>query len=352
MKQEGSSITLTRPDDFHCHLRTGKLLELTLEHLANYNKLIVAMPNIKERPICDLSDLDWYRSEVFRAHDKLLASGRIKRPVEIFFMIKLTPQTTPALIEKLVQDPFVLAMKYYPEGATTNSSGGIPDLKMPALRSVFRAMEATNLPFSGHFERPDGDFLTREQRALPDLHWLCDTFPQLRIVMEHISSAVGIKAVISLLPRVAGTITIQHMILTTSDVVGQPHNFCLPVAKTEEDRRVVLEAAISGASNFFSGNDSAVHFRYLKECGKVAAGIYNAPVAFPRLLECFDDCGMLDRLRLFSADNGRRFYHLSLTGQSETIEMVKKDWEVPGAYCEGEIVPFLAGQKIAWQAVE
>jgi dihydroorotase len=347
--KENERLVLTRPDQFHAHLRTGELMYWTLRFLAQYYRVIVAMPNIAGRPICTLEDLRWYRGEVKKTIDRLHKEGLLVAEPMIYYMVKLTPATTPVMISAFKQEGDVIAMKYYPADApTTNAQGGIPNLFDPYLRPTLREMEIAELTFSGHFQRSvkKVPLLESEQAALPDLCELCNLFPDLPIVMEHISSAEGIALVKELPENVCGTLAIQHMILTSTDIIA-PHNLCMPPALSADDRDEVVAAALSGNPKFFSGDDTAAHWREKKECRKPATGVFNAPVSFPCLVQLFDECQGLDKIEFFTAQAGARAYGLPLG--KDTITMVQAPWEVPYAYAGGELVPFLSEQTMAWR---
>ena len=254
--------TISRPADFHVHLRTGRLMYLTLKFLVRYYNLIVAMPNIKDHPICTLEDLIWYRAQVEATLEQLRNEGFLPRPREfqVLYMIKLTPQTTPAMIVEFKAEPDVVAMKEYPDNTTTNSMGGIPNIRATGLlQETLRAMEQYDLPLSRHCEKPGVGLLQAEMEALPDLCWLIRTYPKMRIVMEHVSTKEGTILILQAPANVVATITIQHLLLTTNDVLGQNHNLCRPVAQSAEDLAFLIQCATSGNPKFFFGSDSAIH---------------------------------------------------------------------------------------------
>ncbi|MCX6712954.1 MAG: hypothetical protein NTY66_01965 [Candidatus Vogelbacteria bacterium] len=352
MKLDGNTITFRKPFDLHAHLRTGQLMYWTLKYLVQYYRVIVAMPNIAERPICTLDDLIWYRAQVNAVLDQLRREGILTEEVTILYMIKLTPATTPEMIRQFKREKDVIGMKYYPADApTTNAAGGIADLRAKSLAPVLRHMEFCGLPFSGHFQhsiKTGLDLFYTEQSALSDLRWLAEEYPNLRITVEHASTAETIAA-IYYLDNVRATLTVHHMSKTRNDALS-PHYICMPPLQTSHDRQIVLKAAMSGSPKFMLGNDSAIHWREKKECRNPATGIWNAPTSLCKLVELFEESNSLDRWEFFSSGAGAQAYDLPLFDDEITLR--REEWTVPHSYAEGQLVPFLSEEKLAWRLAE
>lgn len=330
-------MIIRKPDDFHVHLRDGELLKTVLPHTTQTFKRALVMPNLK-RPIVEAADVWRYRDEIRRLSED---SG-----FEPLMTLKLTQDTTPALIEYARRD--IVAVKYYPEGATTNSEGGVSDIM--SLSETLRAIESCGLVLCVHAELASGFCLDREREFMPTIRWLHTSFPKLRIVVEHITTTDAIETVCCMGPEVAATITPHHLILTLDDVVGdklQPHNFCKPIAKRPRDRYALLRAATSGNPKFFLGTDSAPHTQETKECSSGCAGCFTAPLAIPLLADIFYSAGALATLGDFTSAFGASFYKLPLN--TEHVELVRVEWTVPDRY--GSVVPFMAGRKIQHQIV-
>jgi len=339
------------PDDLHLHLRQGpQLAGYVRDAAAQFGRALV-MPNTVP-PIATPEALAEYRDAI--------AGASTEHRFEPLMSFKLAAEHGPAEVEACANAGAVAA-KYYPRGATTNSEDGVADLR--SLYPALEALEEHDLVLCLHGEAPEAFCLDRERAFLPRLEELAARFPRLRIVLEHISSAEGLKAVRALPETVAGTITAHHLLLTLDDLIGgllNPHHFCKPVVKTPRDRDALLEAALGGETRFFFGSDSAPHLRSDKECACGCAGVYSSPVAIGVLAELFEDTlagehapaseGELpfwvERLRGFICEHGARFYRLS--PQSERIILRREDWRVPEQY--HDVVPLLSGRRLRWLA--
>lgn len=338
-------VTITNPHDMHLHLRDGEMLESVIPYTANHFRRAVIMPNLTP-PICSVDDVLAYRERIM----KVAGSESTFVPLMTF---KILPTTTPDSIANLAALDFLVSGKLYPEGVTTNSEDGVSDIF--ALGDVFQAMQERKLVLCLHGEMPGSHIMgrDREHAFLRTLHFIARTYPELRIVLEHITTDAAVQAVLNL-PNVAATITVHHLILTIDDVGGDrmcPNHFCKPIAKDPKDREALLQAAISGCPKFFFGSDSAPHPRNgkvrLHDC---CAGIFSAPVALALLADIFDRYNALGRLQAFVSDFGQRFYHLPQFFDSvKNIKLVKEPWIVPDQY--NGIAPFRMGQTIHWSAV-
>jgi len=330
-------LSLRKPDDMHVHLRQDAMLTLVTPHTAAQCARAIVMPNLTP-PILTAEDVNRYRKEI------QTAGGKGFTPLMTF---KIVPSTTAAMVEKL-KKAGATAGKLYPEGVTTNSEDGVKDI--PALYPVFKEMEKQGLVLCLHGEVPGVFSLDREAAFLPVLDALAKNFPNLKIVLEHITTAASVEKVLSLPKNVGATITVHHLELTLDEVIGDkihPHHFCKPIAKRPEDKARLIEAAISGNPKFFLGTDSAPHTKETKECAAGCAGVYTAPVMMPVLAEVFERMDSLEKLEDFSSKFGAVFYDLPLN--MEKIELVKEDWQVPDLY--GTVVPYRAGQMLSWRLV-
>lgn len=330
------SHTIRRPDDFHVHLRESAMLKLVAPHTAKSFARALIMPNTK-KPILTGQDALHYKQAILSAG----AMGDF----EPLMTIKLVGSTTPETIQQ-AKELDVIAGKYYPEGVTTNSEDGVRDIKQ--LYPVFAAMETCGMVLCLHGESVGVFSMDREGHFLQDLKEVAFTFPQLRIVLEHVTTAAAVTVVRYGPPNIAATITVHHLVLTLDDIVGDklnPHAFCKPIAKRPEDRDALLEAAMSGNPKFFLGTDSAPHSQKTKECASGCAGIFSAPVALAVLAQVFDTFEALDKLEAFTSEHGANFYGLPLNARMLTLS--DDPWVVPEMY--GPVVPFRAGHTLNWR---
>lgn len=339
------TITLRRLDDMHCHFRVGSLLKEVLPFTAQYASRGIAMPNTRPRAILTGNDVIWYRDEINRALDEMLH----QHPFEPLMTIEVRDSTTPQMIEE-ARHAGAIAGKAYPLGVTTNSDEGLRDFDSERILKTFRAMQDVGmlLLIHGELDRERTLVTKREEVFLPTLLKLAEKLPNLKIVLEHVSTRVGVESVRQLGKNVAATITAHHLCLTLNDVVGygiQPHHGCMPMPKDFDDRDALIGAATSGDPNFFLGSDTAPHPREKKECAKGACGVYTAPVLPQVLAEVFEKAGCLECLEDFTSRFGAEFYKLPLNG--DTISLFKSEWVVPKQI--GSVVPFRAGQKLQWQ---
>lgn len=333
-----TNLTIRRPDDFHVHLREGELLELVLPHTAAVFGRALVMPNLK-KPILAAPQVRAYRDEIRQLCD------RQKLDFEPLMTIKLTQETTPMAIRQ-AQEAGIVAVKLYPEGVTTNSDNGVYDFR--AMEQALGAMQDEGVILCVHPEEPGVFSLDREAAYLKHIEWAAKRFPDLKIVVEHVTTAAAVTFVRAMGRNVGATITAHHLFLTLDDVIGdklRPHNFCKPIAKRDTDRAALIEAAISSESKFFLGTDSAPHRKGDKECDGGCAGCFTAPLAMPLLAGLFEAHDRLDRLEAFTSTHGAGFYGLKLNPGKVTLE--RGDWQVPAGY--GQVVPFKAGETMHWK---
>jgi dihydroorotase len=337
-------LTLTRPDDWHLHLRDGAHMEAVLADSARRFARAIVMPNLKP-PVTTTRQAQDYRTRILAA----LPSGMQFEPLMTLY---LTDRTPAAEIAVARASGVVHAVKYYPAGATTHSDSGVTDLKR--CYPVFEAMQKLEMPLLVHGEvtDPEVDAFDREavfiERVLLPLR---RDFPQLRLVFEHITTRQAVDYVRSADTHLAATITAHHLLLNRNAMFRgglRPHHYCLPLLKREEHRRALLTAAVSGDARFFLGTDSAPHARAAKESGCGCAGIYTAHAALELYAEAFESVGALDRLEAFASHFGADFYRLPRNRDSLTLQ--KKPWQVPDQleFDSDVLVPLRAGATVEW----
>ncbi len=315
-------VEIEQPCDMHVHLREGELLRSVVRDSARSFDTILVMPNTR-RPILTGKDAEDYRLEITQWTPGL----------NVVSAIYLTPETTPDLIEAAAKTG-VKAVKFYPRGATTNSGHGVrlETLGDPwsALEPVFDTMAQLDLILCLHAEDPDVPLLERETRALKTVTALATRHPRLRIVIEHATTRAAIEVVHGW-SNIWTTITAHHLVLTTNDVVGNHHHLCMPVAKSEDDRRALLDASMSGHPRILFGSDSAPHLNATKNRAQGAPfGIYSAPVALPLLVGVFAAYGRTDHLQQFVSDAARELYDIERRPRGTTARrVVYKPWTVP-----------------------
>ena len=341
-------LTLTRPDDWHLHLRDGKVLASVLPDTARRFARAIVMPNLKP-PVTTVEQAHAYRERILKA----LPSGVRFEPLMTLFLTDLTP---PSEIERAKASGFVHAVKYYPAGATTNSENGVTDLKR--VYSVFAAMEKLDLPLLLHGEVTDDaiDIFDREAVFIErHLAAMVRDFPKLRIVLEHVTTKQAVEFVLAAPANVAATVTAHHLLFNRSAMFAdgiRPHLYCLPVLKREMHRLALIAAATGGSPKFFLGTDSAPHSRRAKESGCGCAGIYTAHAALELYAEVFEQAGALDRLEAFASFHGPDFYRLPRNTGRVTLE--KTPWTVPAELACGDdsLVPLRAGEPISWKLLD
>jgi dihydroorotase len=338
-------LTLTRPDDWHLHLRDGPFLTTTVAHAARQFSRAIVMPNLKP-PVVSTAQAEAYRARIMEA----VPTGARFKPLMTLY---LTDNTSPDEIRRAKQGGIVHGVKLYPAGATTNSDAGV--IRLEQAYPALEAMQEAGLPLLVHGEVTDSDVdifdrerLFIERRLAP----LVERFSGLRVVFEHITSGVAVDFVTSAPPRVAATITAHHLLLNRNDMlVGgiRPHHYCLPVMKRESDRGALLRAATSGNPKFFLGTDSAPHARASKETACGCAGIYTAYTALELYAEAFESVGALDKLEGFAAWYGADFY--GLPRNTETVTLIKQAWEIEASFPFGSdtVVPLRAGDIVNWR---
>ena len=309
-------LTIRRPDDWHLHLRDGAMLQAVLPHSAAHFARAVIMPNLVP-PVVTTAQAQAYRRRIEAA----LPAGANFTPLMTLY---LTEATDPDDVEAGFRGGGVTAVKLYPAGATTNSQSGVQDLAK--VYPVLERMAAMGMPLCVHGEvtDPQVDIFDREavfiERVLEPLR---RRLPELRIVMEHVTTSEGVDFVRDQAHNTAATITTHHLIINRNAILAgglRPHYYCLPVAKRERHRLALRQAAMSGDGRFFLGTDSAPHSDALKECACGCAGIFSAPNTMACLAQAFEEDGALGHLEAFTSLNGPDFYRLPPNDLTITLE--------------------------------
>lgn len=247
----------------------------------------------------------------------------------------------------------IIAVKLYPFGVTTNSETGVSSMDVEVLRPTLESMSKLGIPLCVHGETK-GFIMDREKDFLPIYESLAINFPDLKIIMEHISSKESIE-LLKKYDNLYATITVHHLLLTLDDLAGgmlNPHTFCKPIVKRPEDRQALLELALNAHPKVMFGSDSAPHQRNTKECNDGAAGVFTAPIALQLLTQLFEKHGKLENLNAFVSLNAQNNYHIK--PKNKTIKLVKKDFEIPGSYKYKKevVVPMFSGKTISWSIEE
>ena len=339
------TLTLTRPDDWHLHLRDGDALAAVVGASARQFARAIVMPNLKP-PVTTLAQARAYRERIVAA----LPAGADFTPLMTLY---LTDRTDPDEIRRAAQSGIVHAVKLYPAGATTNSDAGVTDLAHthPALE----AMQACGMPLLVHGEVTDAsvDVFDREAVFIDTvLEPLRRRFPELRVVLEHITTREAAQYVRDASGPIAATLTAHHLLWNRNAIFTgglRPHWYCLPVLKRELHREALVAAATSGSPRFFLGTDSAPHPARLKEHAAACAGCYTAPHAIELYATAFERAGALDRLEAFASFNGPDFYRLPRNTTRCVLKRAR--WQIPESLPFGAdtIVPLAGGEMLDWQ---
>ena len=339
------SITLTRPDDWHLHLREGDSLASVLPHTARCFARAIVMPNLKSPITTTKRALDY--------RELILAALPENSRFEPLMTLYLTDDTPPEEIARAKLSGRIHGVKLYPAGATTHSDAGVT--RLSRCFHTLEKMQELGIPLLIHGEvtDPEIDIFDREKAFLEmTLGPLVERFPDLKVVLEHITTRDAVQYVEVTGPNVAATITPHHLLMNRNALfLGgiRPHNYCLPVLKREEHREALVEAAISGNPKFFLGTDSAPHAKHTKEAACGCAGLYTAHAAIELYASAFEEAHALDKLEGFASFHGADFY--GLPRNKDRITLVRKEWRVPDSYKfgEDEVVPMRAGESLAWQ---
>ena len=341
-----ATLTITRPDDWHAHLRDGAALHTVVPHTASQFARAIVMPNLKQ-PVTTTEQALAYKQRIV---DATPAGARFTPLMPLY----LTDNTTPEEVAR-AKEAGIVAFKLYPAGATTNSAAGVTDIRhcYPALQAMQRL--GLLLLVHGEVTDPATDMFDREaafiERVMQPLR---QAMPELKIVFEHITTREAAQYVAQADAYTAATITPQHLLYNRNALfVGgiRPHFYCLPILKRETHRQALLQAATSGNPRIFLGTDSAPHAAHLKENACGCAGCYSAPAALALYAEAFESVGALDKLEGFASHHGADFY--GLPRNTETITLSRQPWTLPESYpfADADIKPLRAGETLQWQVV-
>lgn len=340
-----TTLTLTRPDDWHLHLRDGATLAAVLPDSARQFARAIIMPNLRP-PVTTTAMALAYRQRILQA----LPPGARFEPLMTLY---LTDNTAAEDIVRAKESGIVHGVKLYPAGATTNSDSGVTNLGHCVM--ALEAMEQCGMPLLVHAEVTDADVdvfdrekVFIERNMIP----LLQRFPALRVVFEHITTRDAADFVSTAPAHIGATITAHHLLMNRNAMFSggiRPHHYCLPVLKREEHRQALIQAVISGNPKFFLGTDSAPHPRSAKEAACGCAGMYTAHAAIELYAEVFEAAGALGRLEAFASFYGADFY--GLPRNTERITLVRQAWTVPETIpmADGELVPLRAGQEVGWK---
>lgn len=338
-------LIIRRPDDWHVHLRDGDMLALAADHTARQFGRAIVMPNLVP-PVTTVRAAEAYRDRILAA----LPPGR-----------EFTPLMTAYLTDTIAADEVAAgheigaftACKLYPAGATTNSDAGVTDVKN--IYPVLERMQKIGMPLLVHGEvtKPEVDIFDREAVFIDAvLSPLLAAFPELKVVLEHITTADAVQFVESAGAKLASTITAHHLQIDRNDIFDgglRPHAYCLPIAKRREHKAALRRAAISGNPKFFLGTDTAPHPKAAKEADCGCAGIFSAPVALESYVQVFEEEDALDRFESFASEFGPAFYGLPLN--ESRVLLRKTSLQVPDLITrtDEQVVPFHAGETLGWK---
>lgn len=344
----GTTLTITRPDDWHLHLRDHQDLTTTVPDAARCFARGIIMPNLVP-PVVNATQAGEYR-------DRILAQRPAESDWEPLMVLYLTDNTTADDIAAAAASGFVKAVKYYPAGATTNSDSGVTDLRK--VYPVFEALQKVGMPLLLHGEVTDSDIDVFDREAVFIDRHLTDIvkqFPDLKVVLEHITTKQGAEFVATAGDKVGATITPQHLLYNRNHMlVGgiRPHLYCLPILKRDIHQQALIKVATSGSPKFFLGTDSAPHTKHNKESACGCAGCYSNHAAIELYAEAFEQADALDRLEGFASHYGPDFY--GLPRNNNTITLVRERWELPQTVALGEdqMTPLAAGTELNWKLVD
>lgn len=332
-----NGVILTMPLDMHLHLRDAQMLK-DIAHLSAHTFAgALIMPNLVP-PVKTKEDLISYKHRIMEAvrthgHDDF----------EPYMTLFFDPSYDKAFLST-VRD-HLLAIKLYPAGITTNSESGVSSFEIETLRPALEAMSELGIPLCVHGET-DGFVMDREAEFMPIYATLASNFPDLKIIMEHITTKEAVE-LLDLYDNLYATITVHHLLITLDDMAGgllKPHLFCKPIAKRPQDRQALLNVALSAHPKVMFGSDSAPHPQHKKESCGCAAGVFTAPIALQLLCDLFDTHNKLDNLQAFVSENAQSIYGVCPTFKE--VVLTKHDFVVPDKY--GEVVPMYAGMTIPW----
>ena len=347
MTAHPEKITLRRPDDWHIHLRDDEMLNTVLPYTSEVFGRAIVMPNLIP-PVTSVAAANAYR-------ERILAALPEEHRFQPLMTCYLTDSLEPDEIEKGFRDNVFTAAKLYPAHATTNSSHGVTSIQH--IAPVLERMQLLGMPLLIHGEVTDShvDIFDREARFIEQvLIPLRNQFPELRVVMEHITTKDAAEYVSAGDQNLAATITPQHLMFNRNHMLSggiRPHLYCLPILKRNIHQEALRAVVASGHPRFFLGTDTAPHLRHRKEASCGCAGVFNAPTALPAYATVFEELGALQHLEAFCSLNGPQFYGLPVN--TDTVTLQRKPWTVPESVTAGDdvLIPFLAGETLNWSVV-
>ena len=335
-------FVLNKPLDMHLHLRDNDMLKLVGPLTSNSFSGALIMPNLVP-PITSKDALLSYKSRILEA----CKNDNFTPYMTLFFQNNYSFE----FLEDIKDE--IIGIKLYPAGITTNSETGVSSMDIEVLRPTLENMSRLGIPLCIHGET-NGFVMDREKEFMPIYESLAIAFPNLKIVMEHITTKDAVE-LLDKYPNLYATVTLHHLLITLDDVAGgmlDPHLFCKPIAKRPEDRSALLNAALKAHPKLMFGSDSAPHPKHKKECCGCAAGVFTSPIALQVLVELFEKHNALENLNNFVSNNAQKIYGLNL--EDKTITLVKKDFIVPAIYeyKDEKVVPMYAGKTISWSIEE
>jgi dihydroorotase len=334
----GKTFILNEPLDMHLHLRDGDMLRLVAPLTSNSFSGALVMPNLVP-PVTTKEALLSYKKRIIES----CKDDNFTPYMTLFFQNNYSFE----FLEDIKDE--IIGIKLYPAGITTNSETGVSSMDIEVLRATLENMSKLGIPLCIHGET-NGFVMDREKEFMPIYESIASAFPNLKIIMEHITT----KDAVELLDRYSNlyaTVTLHHLLITLDDVAGgmlDPHLFCKPIAKRPEDRSALLNAALKAHPKLMFGSDSAPHPKHKKECCGCAAGVFTSPIALQVLVELFEKYDSLDNLNDFVSNNAKKIYGLNI--KDKTIKLVKKDFIVPAIYeyKDEKVVPMYAGKTLSW----
>lgn len=347
-----NTITLTRPDDWHIHLRDGEAMQAIVGHTAKQFARAVIMPNLKP-PVTTVALAHAYRGRIEQA---LNACGVSKADFTPLMTLYLTDKTDPDEIARAHEADSIVAVKLYPSGATTNSDAGVTDL-LGKCSKVLEMMQRVGMPLLMHGEvtDPEVDVFDREALFIDRVMIpLRKSFPELKVVFEHLTTKEGVDYVRDASGPMAATITAQHLLYNRNEIFKggiRPHFYCLPILKREAHRLALVDAATSDSPRFFLGSDSAPHAKGLKENACGCAGCYTAVHALELYATAFEKANKIDRLEAFASFRGPDFY--GLPRNKGVVTLTREPYVVPleVPYGSETLVPLAAGETLPWKMI-
>ena len=333
-----STFEINEPLDMHLHLRDGDMLSLVGPLTSETFSGALVMPNLVP-PITTKEELLSYKQRI----KDVCSDDNFEPYVTLFFKNDYSYE----FLEDIKNE--IIAIKLYPAGITTNSETGVASMDVEVLRPTLESMSKLGIPLCIHGET-NGFVMDREKEFMPIYEAIAVAFPDLKIIMEHITTKNAIE-LLDKYDNLYATVTLHHLLITLDDVAGgmlQPHLFCKPIAKRPEDRSALLNAALEAHPKLMFGSDSAPHPKHKKESCGCAAGVFTSPIALQVLTQLFEKHGKLDNLNKFVSLNAQKVYNL--TPVKKTVKLIKKDFIVPSAYeyKDEKVVPMYAGKTISW----